>query len=61
MKLEIIKEEKFNEPTWYILKLDGYVLQCSKKLEEMEELYDRIKNNPELSKERQTILRSEEI
>jgi hypothetical protein len=61
MKLEIIKETKFNEPTWYILKVDGFVLQCSKRLEEMEDLYEQIKNNPELAKEERVILKSEEI
>jgi hypothetical protein len=61
MKLEIIKETKFNEPTWYILKVDGFVLQCSKRLEEVEDLYEQIKNNPELAKEERVILKSEEI
>jgi hypothetical protein len=35
MKLEIIKEEKFNEPTWYFFKVDGITYQCSKDLKEM--------------------------
>jgi hypothetical protein len=61
MKLEIVKEEKLNEPTWYFCKVDGITYQCSKDLKEMEELYEKLKNNPELAKGRKTVLKSEEI
>ena len=61
MKLEIIKEEKFNEPTWYFFKVDGITYQCSKDLQDMEEVYNNVKINPEIVKNNKTILRSEEI
>lgn len=61
MKLEIVKDEKYGEPTWYFVKVDGTTYQCSKDLQEMEELYEHIKNNPEVVKNQKTILRSEEI
>ena len=51
MTLEIIKEEKFNEAAWYILKLDDMAIQCSRKLEEIEEMYNKIIENPDVMKE----------
>lgn len=61
MTLEILKEEKYNEADWYILKLDGIAIQCSRKLEEMEQMYEELKNNPELLNTKITVLKSEEI
>ena len=61
MKLEIVKEEKFNEPTWYFFKVDGITYQCSKDLKEMEEVYEHIRSNPEFAKGKKTVLKSEEI
>lgn len=61
MKLEIIKEVKINEGAWYILKADGIIVDCSRKLELLEDMFDQIKNDPNLVKGSVTILRSEEI
>ena len=61
MKLEIIKEEKFNEAAWYILRLDDMAIQCSRRLEEIEEMYNQIIEDPEIIKERKTVLKSQEI
>lgn len=61
MTLEILKEEKYNDPTWYILKLDGIAIQCSRKLEEIEQMYEELKNNPELLNPKITVLKSEQI
>lgn len=61
MKVEIIKEEVYGEPTWYFLKVDDVSMKCSKVLQEMEEAYDAIVNNPDLLTKRKTILRSHEI
>jgi hypothetical protein len=61
MKLEIIKEEKFNEAPWYILRLDDMAIQCSRKLEEIEGMYNQIIEDPEIIKETKTVLKSQEI
>jgi hypothetical protein len=61
MKIEITEEKKFNEPTWYFLRVDGITLECSKELGKMETLYDQIKANPEIVLYKKIILKSEEI
>ncbi len=61
MKLEIIKEEEFNSPTWYLLKANDKTIACSKQLEEIEKHYEEIKQNPNLINPSKTILKSEEI
>lgn len=61
MKLEIVKEEKFNEPIWYFLRVDGISYQCSRNLEEIEDLYNKFVEDPELIKEKKTVLKSQEI
>ena len=61
MKLEIIKEEKYGESTWYFLKADEITVKCSKSLEEIEASYDEIVNNPDLLTFKKTILKSAEV
>jgi hypothetical protein len=61
MTLEIIKEEKFNEATWYGLKVNGSSFQYSRKLEEIEQLYEELKNNPDLINTKITVLKSEQV
>ena len=61
MKLEIIKEEEYNKPTWYILKLDERTIDCSRNLEEVEKFYEKIKQDPTILNSSKTILKSEEI
>jgi hypothetical protein len=61
MTLEIIREVKLNEGIWYILKADGIIVDCSRKLEQLESMFDQIKNDPSLVKGSTTILKSEEI
>lgn len=61
MKLEIIKEEEFNSPTWYILKANDRTIVCSKDLTEVELHYEKIKENPNLVNPLRIILKSEEI
>jgi hypothetical protein len=61
MKLEIIKEQKFNEPAWYFFKVDDVSYQCSRDLQEIKEVYENVKNNPDILKNEKTILISEEI
>ena len=61
MKLEIIKEEQFGEPTWYFLRADDSSVKCSKDLKEIEDAYDELINNPDLIVLKKTILKSQEI
>jgi len=61
MKLEIIKEEEFNSPTWYILKANDRTVACSKQLEEIEKYYEEIKQNPSIINPSKIVLKSEEI
>ena len=61
MTLEIIKEEKFNEGTWYALNVNNIPHKYSRKLEEVEQLYEEIKSNPEILNTKVTVLKTEEI
>lgn len=61
MKLEIIKEEEFNNPTWYVLRVDDKIVTCSKQLEEIEKHYEEIRQNPNLINPSKIVLKSEEI
>lgn len=61
MKLEIIKEEEFNNPTWYVLRVDDKIVTCSKQLEEIEKYYEEIKQNPSIINPSKIVLKSEEI
>jgi|LauGreDrversion4_2_1035121.scaffolds.fasta_scaffold79009_4 hypothetical protein len=61
MKLEIIKEEEYNNPTWYFLRANDKTISCSKNLEEIEKRYEEIKENPSLINPSRIILKSEEI
>lgn len=61
MKLEIIKEEEYNNPTWYFLRVDDKTVTCSKSLEEIEKRYEEIKENPSLVNSSRITLKSEEI
>ena len=61
MTVEIIKEEKFSEPIWYFLRVDGVSVTCSKDLKEIEDMYDDVTNNPDLLISSKNILKSQEI
>lgn len=67
MKLEIIKEEKFNENPWYILYANDSYIMGSYTLSNVENVYDRfkekLKENPEadLKFVHRIVVKSEEI
>ena len=61
MKLEITEEQKFNEPVWYFLRVNGITVSCSRELDELETLYSQIKADPALILNKKIILKSEEI
>ena len=62
MKIEIIKETKMGEDTWYILEVDGRYLKGSSILQTIIDLYDQLKKEGQNAlKTRREILASEEI
>jgi hypothetical protein len=61
MKLEIVEEIKLNEDPWYCVRVDDVTIKYSRKLEEIEKIYQEIKDNPESLKEKINVLKSEEI
>ncbi len=61
MKLEIIKEEEYDKPTWYFLRVDGKTISCSKSLEEIEQRYEEVKKDPSVINSSRIVLKSEEI
>jgi hypothetical protein len=61
MKLEIVKEEKYGEPTWFLLRVDNMCMKASKNLEEVEHVYNELLDNPDLLIHKKTILKSDEI
>jgi hypothetical protein len=61
MTLEIVEEKSYTDGTWYSLKVDGTSKQYSRKLEEIEKLYQEIKDNPEILNTEKNVLKSEEI
>ncbi len=62
MKLEIIKETKLGDDTWYILEVDGRYVKGSGILQNIIDLYDQIKKEgQDALKTKREILTSEEI
>lgn len=61
MKLEILQETSHEDGVWYSLKVDGRSKKYSRKLEEIEQLYQEIKDNPEILNPTIDVLKSEEI
>ena len=61
MKLEIIKESSYKEKPWYKLRIDGQHIKGSYILDEIMELYELYKNDPNFKKDKETVIVSEEI
>lgn len=61
MKLEIIKEQEFGSKAWYILKANDRTIDYSRKLEEIEAIYEEVKKDPSVINPSRIVLKSEEI
>ncbi|NBW33733.1 MAG: hypothetical protein EBR30_01610 [Cytophagia bacterium] len=61
MKVELIKEERFNESPYYIIKVDDKFVTGSGYEDKAEELYNELISNPDVLKTKVKILKSEEI
>jgi hypothetical protein len=62
MKIEIIKETKMGEDTWYILEVDGKYIKGSSILQTVVDLYEQIrKEGQDALKTKREILASEQI
>lgn len=62
MKLQLEKEVREIEgQVWYRITMDDCYMTGSFNREEIEQLFEKIKANPELLKNEKEVLRSEEI
>lgn len=61
MKIEIIKEQKFDENPWYGLYVDDLFIVGSFTLDIVERKYEKIKNTPNFKINTKEILKSEEF
>jgi hypothetical protein len=62
MRIEIIKETKMGEDTWYILEVDGRYIKGSSILQTVVDLYEQIrKEGQDALKTKREILASEQI
>ena len=61
MKVELIKEERFNEGPYYIIKVDDKFVTGSAYEDKAEELYNELISNPDVLKTKVKILKSKEI
>ena len=61
MKLEIIKEQEYAKEPWYILKVNDKTFDVSRQLEKIEQLYEKVKEDPSIINTSIIILKSEEI
>lgn len=61
MKLEIRKEQEYAKEPWYILMVNDKTFDVSRQLSKMEELYEKIKEDPSIINPSIIILKSEEI
>jgi len=61
MKLEIVEESKYNDGLWYSVRVNDMPVKFSRKLEEMEKVYQEIKDNPSILEDKVSVLKTEEI
>lgn len=61
MKVELIKEERFNEDPYYIIRVDDKFVTGSSLEDKAEKLYNDLVSNPDALKTKVKILKSEEI
>lgn len=61
MKVELIKEERFNESPYYIIRVDDKFVTGSPEQEKAEKLYNDLISNPDALKTKIEILKSQEI
>lgn len=61
MKVELIKEERFNESPYYIIRVDSNFVTGSSDKDKAEDLYNQLISDPSALKTKVKILKSEEI
>ena len=63
MKIELIKEQEFNDTPWYSIHINGIYVSGSmtRSLQDAEGFYDRLSKNPEYMKKTTKILKSQEV
>lgn len=62
MKIELIKEQEFNDIPWYSVQIDGIYVSgtVTRKLNDAEGFYQTLSKNPDAKKIKE-ILQSQEI
>jgi len=62
MKIELIKEQEFNDIPWYSIYIDGIYISgtLTRKLHDAEGFYQTLSKNPDAKKTKE-ILQSQEI
>ena len=62
MKVELVEQmEPFSDQAWYGVRVNGASIKWSRDKEVAEAIYDDIVNNPDATKTKEIILKSEEI
>ena len=61
MKIELIKEEEYNQGPWYKVKVDGEVIQLFAEEDTAAKLFEAIIADPNILKKKEIILDSREI
>jgi hypothetical protein len=62
MKVELVEQyEPFSDEAWYGVRVDGKSVKWTRDKVIADAIYDDIVNNPDATKTREIILKSEEI
>jgi hypothetical protein len=63
MKIELIKEQEFNDTPWYSIHIDGTYISGSmtRSLQDAEGFYERLSKNPDYMKKTKEILKYQEV
>ena len=63
MKIELIKEQEFNDTPWYSIHINGIYVSGSmtRSLQDAEGFYERLSKNPDYMKKTKEILKYQEV
>jgi hypothetical protein len=63
MKIELIKEQEFNDTPWYSIKIDDQLVSGSmtRNINDAQGYYERLCKDPNYMKKTKEILKSQEI
>jgi hypothetical protein len=62
MKVDLVEQtEPFSDEIWYGVRVDGSSVKWSRDKAKIEAIYNDIINNPDVLKNKENILKSEEV